>query len=78
MELGVIGLGRRGGNMAERLLAGGHRIVTYDPRREAIEETDCTVSDIFPVCHYLVSPGGTSESVFVYCGRVSAPKGGGR
>jgi len=37
MELGVIGLGRMGGNMAERLLAGGHRIVTYDPRREAIE-----------------------------------------
>ena len=46
-------------------------------RREAIEETDCKVSEIFPVCHYLVSPGGTSESVFVYCGRVSAPKGGG-
>ena len=37
MELGVIGLGRMGGNMAERLLAGGHRIVTYDSRREAIE-----------------------------------------
>ena len=35
------------------------------------------VSDIIPVCHYLVSPGGSSESVFVYCGRVSAPKGGG-
>ena len=26
-----------GGNMAQRLLGGGHRIVTYDPRREAIE-----------------------------------------
>ena len=37
MELGMIGLGRMGGNMAQRLLAGGHRIVTYDPRREAIE-----------------------------------------
>ena len=46
-------------------------------RREAIEEADCEVSDIVPVCHYLVSPGGSSESVFVYCGRVSAPKGGG-
>ena len=37
MELGIIGLGRMGGNMAQRLLAGGHRIVTYDPRREAVE-----------------------------------------
>jgi ADP-ribose pyrophosphatase len=46
-------------------------------RREAVEEADCEVSDIVPVCHYLVSPGGTSESVFVYCGRVSAPQGGG-
>ena len=40
-------------------------------------QTDCEVSDIIPVCHYLVSPGGTSESIFVYCGRVRAPKGGG-
>ena len=46
-------------------------------RRETIEEVDCEVSDILPVCHYLVSPGGTSESVFIYCGRVSAPEGGG-
>ena len=46
-------------------------------RREAVEEADCEVGDLVPICHYLVSPGGTSESVFVYCGRVSAPKGGG-
>ncbi|MDA0262724.1 MAG: decarboxylating 6-phosphogluconate dehydrogenase [Chloroflexi bacterium] len=30
MELGMIGLGRMGGNMAQRLLVGGHRVVTYD------------------------------------------------
>ena len=46
-------------------------------RREAVEETDCEILDIIPVCHYLVSPGGTSESVFVYCARVEAPDGGG-
>ena len=45
-------------------------------RREAVEEADCEVSDIIPVCHYLVSPGGTSESIFVYCGRICAPEGG--
>ena len=31
MELGMIGLGRMGGNMAQRLLRGGHRVVGFDP-----------------------------------------------
>ncbi|MDA1036358.1 MAG: decarboxylating 6-phosphogluconate dehydrogenase [Chloroflexi bacterium] len=30
MEIGLVGLGRMGGNMAERLLKGGHRVVGYD------------------------------------------------
>jgi 6-phosphogluconate dehydrogenase len=30
MELGVIGLGRMGGNIARRLVQGGHRCVVYD------------------------------------------------
>ena len=29
MEIGMIGLGRMGGNMVQRLLKGGHRVVTY-------------------------------------------------
>ena len=36
MELGMIGLGRMGGNMAQRLIAGGHRVVTYDRDPEAV------------------------------------------
>lgn len=36
MELGLIGLGRMGANMARRLLAGGHRVVTYDVNAEAV------------------------------------------
>ena len=32
----MIGLGRMGGNMAQRLLAGGHRVVAYDPNAEAV------------------------------------------
>ena len=36
MELGVIGLGRMGGNMVQRLLRGGHRVVAHDPREEAV------------------------------------------
>ena len=27
MQIGMIGLGKMGGNMAARLLAGGHRVV---------------------------------------------------
>jgi 6-phosphogluconate dehydrogenase len=30
MQLAMIGLGRMGGNMTERLLRGGHRVVVYD------------------------------------------------
>ncbi|MDR7452837.1 MAG: NAD(P)-binding domain-containing protein, partial [Armatimonadota bacterium] len=37
MELGMIGLGRMGGNMAERLLRGGHRVVGYARRPEGLE-----------------------------------------
>ena len=37
MELGMIGLGRMGASMAERLLRGGHRVVGYDPNPEAVQ-----------------------------------------
>ena len=40
MEIGIIGLGRMGGNMAQRLLRGGHRVVAYDLRPEAVEELE--------------------------------------
>ena len=36
MELGMIGLGRMGGNMVQRLLQGGHRVVAYAPNAEAV------------------------------------------
>ena len=35
MELGMIGLGRMGANMTERLAKGGHRVVGFDPKPEA-------------------------------------------
>ena len=40
MELGMIGLGRMGANMAQRLVKAGHRVVGFDPKpdaRKAIE-----------------------------------------
>ncbi len=39
MELGIIGLGRMGNNMAERLLNGGHKIVAYDINIESVAQT---------------------------------------
>jgi 6-phosphogluconate dehydrogenase len=36
MQLGMIGLGRMGGNMTERLLRGGHQVVAYDPNPGAV------------------------------------------
>ncbi len=39
-------------------------------RRETAEEAGCELLDLIPICHYLVSPGGTSESITLFCGRV--------
>ena len=36
MRLGVVGLGRMGGNMVTRLLRGGHEVVAYDRSAEAV------------------------------------------
>ncbi len=36
MELGIIGLGRMGSNMTQRLLNGGHRVVAHDQNADAM------------------------------------------
>ena len=46
-------------------------------RRESQEEAGAAIGTLRPICHYLVSPGGTSESVQVYCGRVDSKGLGG-
>ncbi|HEX2706479.1 MAG TPA: decarboxylating 6-phosphogluconate dehydrogenase [Solirubrobacterales bacterium] len=38
MELGIVGLGRMGANMARRLMRDGHKCVVYDVNPEAIAE----------------------------------------
>ena len=38
MQLGMIGLGRMGANMTQRLLNGGHEVVVYDRNPAAIDE----------------------------------------
>ena len=37
MEIGMIGLGRMGGNMVQRLLQGGHRVVGYALNKESVQ-----------------------------------------
>ncbi len=41
-------------------------------RRETLEETGLEIADLMPICRYLSSPGGTSETVRLYCARVDA------
>ena len=42
MQLGMIGLGRMGGNMAERLRLGGHQVVGFDFSAEAVKKLAAT------------------------------------
>jgi 6-phosphogluconate dehydrogenase len=48
MKLGMIGLGRMGANMAQRLMRGGHRLVGFDPKpdaRKALEDNGAESAD---------------------------------
>ena len=38
MELGLIGLGKMGGNMAERLRLAGHRVIGFDFNKDAVQK----------------------------------------
>ena len=42
MQLGLIGLGKMGGSMAERLRLGGHRVVGFDSSAEAVARLTAT------------------------------------
>lgn len=46
-------------------------------RREALEEIGCAVGDLVSICDYHVSPGGTSERIHLFCGRVDAAQASG-
>ena len=40
MQLGMIGLGRMGGNMVQRLLQGGHQVVAYNRSPQPVQELE--------------------------------------
>ena len=61
MKLGMIGLGRMGGNMTERLLNDGHEVVVFDPDSAAVNS--------------LVSKGASaSSSLANVVGQLNAPR----
>jgi ADP-ribose pyrophosphatase len=49
----------------------------YVVKRESIEEANCIITDLIPLYNFLVSPGGTTESVALFCGRVDTTHAGG-
>ena len=46
-------------------------------RREAMEEAGCQVSALEPIGRFLMTPGGSSETITLYCGRIEATGDGG-
>lgn len=46
-------------------------------RREGDEEAGLHFQTLEPICEYLVSPGGTTEMIHLFCGQVSTENAGG-
>lgn len=45
--------------------------------RESHEEAGCEIKQLHKICHYYVSPGGTSEQCMLYCGIIDSDGIGG-
>jgi 6-phosphogluconate dehydrogenase len=65
MQLGMVGLGRMGANMTERLRAAGHDVKTYDPN---VDSTASSLEELVkqidaPRSVWLMVPAGLVESI---------------
>jgi 6-phosphogluconate dehydrogenase len=60
MQLAMIGLGRMGGNMVQRLLQGGHQVVVYDQSAAAVKAHVAmgakAAKDLADLCDQLSTP----------------------
>ena len=60
MQLAMIGLGRMGGNMTERLLKGGHDVVVWDRSADAVKASAAQgakgAADLRDLCARLTAP----------------------
>src|SRR5262249_47498071 len=67
MQLGMIGLGRMGGNMTTRLVQAGHQVQTYDPKAPSTAESLEQLRDQLdaPRAFWMMVPSGdVTESTF--------------
>jgi ADP-ribose pyrophosphatase len=46
-------------------------------QREGLEEAGLTFQALDKICDYMVSPGGTTEMIHLYCGLISTESAGG-
>ena len=46
-------------------------------RREALDEAGCTIRNLSPISSFNLSPGGCSEHIHLFCGRIDASNAGG-
>jgi 6-phosphogluconate dehydrogenase len=60
MKLGMIGLGRMGGNMTERLRRAGHEVMTYDPGVDSTADSLEELRDLLeaPRAFWMMVPAG--------------------
>jgi 6-phosphogluconate dehydrogenase len=85
MQLGMIGLGRMGANMARRLLKAGHELAVYDSHADAVRPLEkagargTTALDDFvaglskPRAVWLMVPAGAVDSVLAQLSPLLAP-----
>ncbi len=85
MDIGMVGLGRMGGNMARRLLRGGHRVVGWAPDAEAVralagaggigaDSLEALIAELpRPRVVWLMVPAGaaTEEATLALAGRLA-------
>ena len=76
VQLGMVGLGRMGGNMTKRLEAAGHEMKTYDPH---VDSTASSLEELArqldaPRSVWLMVPAGIVDAVV--SGARAAPRGG--
>jgi 6-phosphogluconate dehydrogenase len=65
MEIGMVGLGRMGGNMARRLMRAGHRVVAYDVDAEAVNALEREGASSAPSLEELVGCLSGPRAVWV-------------
>src|SRR5207245_3303254 len=86
MQIGMVGLGRMGGNMARRLMRGGHKVVAWARNPKVVQEVagegavgTMTLDDFVAklaaprVAWVMVPAGAATEQVVMDLGRRRSP-----